>query len=191
MERIGRGPRTESWRATAPGANEEVAFRVVRPEVADRPEFLTLFEKETSALTALSHPNILPTNLRGRSGGKYFFTQSLARDGSLRDAIRRGVPPERALHISLAICDALEYAHRRGLPHRHLVAENVFLTRLQNVLVADFGLSLLTAASSATGDLLAERRICADPLKISIATNALACRLARNARWRSPRRLVL
>jgi serine/threonine protein kinase len=156
LERIGRGPRAEVWKARRHLNGKEVAVKVLSPDLARRPNFLTLFEKETSALTALTHANTVSTIERGRSGRHYFLVQELMRAGSLRETIRRGpLPLDRVVQIASGIAEALDYAHRRGLMHRHLVAENVFVDGANVVRVGDFSLSALSATATG-GDVAAD-----------------------------------
>ncbi len=157
LERIGHGPRAEVWKARRHLNGREVAVKVLSADLARRPNFLTLFEKETSALTALTHPNTVSTIERGRAGRQYFLAQELMRAGSLRETIRRGpLPLDRVVPIASGIAEALDYAHRRGILHRLLVAENVFIVGANTVRVGDFSLSSLSSTSvgDVAGDLV-------------------------------------
>jgi serine/threonine protein kinase len=73
--------------------------------------------------------------------------------GSIREAMAAGpMAPEQAVQIGLGVCEALDYGHRRGLPHRHLVPENIFIDGSNRVRVADFGLAMLSGAGFVDGD---------------------------------------
>jgi len=151
ITRIGRGPRAEVWQARTSGG-AEVALKIFLPHLTTRPGFLTQFEKETSPLTAVNHPNILSALVRGRSGTSYYLAAPLMRSGSLKKRLSEGpVPLATALKIGVAVLEGLDYAHRRGLVHRNLVPENVFVEG-ERVLVSDFGLSLLEGRSFNDGD---------------------------------------
>jgi hypothetical protein len=83
-------------------------------------------------------------------------------EGSLRRRIGARLSADQAVPVALGLCEALEYAHRRGLPHRNLVPENVFFEASRRVRVSDFGLTLLhprppleVARGDARGDLRA------------------------------------
>jgi hypothetical protein len=140
--RLGIGPRSEVWHARARGA--DVAVKIFSPSLVQQAHFLTVFEKETAPLIGIAHPNIVTARERGRSGSDYYLTCEWMPGGSLRDTMRRGpLPVARVLEIGIGICEALDHAHRRGMPHRNLVAENVFVDDGDHVKVSDFGLSLL------------------------------------------------
>lgn len=143
LERLGRGPRAEVWRART-FAGEEVALKLFHSHITQRPNFLTLFEKETAALVAIAHPNILGAIERSKSGDDYYLVMKLMRSGSLRKRMTAGkMSVHEVVDIGLGVCDALDYAHRRGLVHRNLVLDNLFTSDAGTALVADFGLALL------------------------------------------------
>src|SRR5262249_46590156 len=117
---------------------------------------LTLFEKETAGVMSLLHRNIASTVDRGKSNNQYFIVQEFFGSGSLREQMRAGaMEPARAVKIAIAICEALDYSHRRGLPHRHLVPENVFLVGGDVVKVGDFGMTLLSSPPPTDGSEVA------------------------------------
>jgi serine/threonine protein kinase len=78
------------------------------------------------------------------SGDLYFFIMEYVDGLSLRQLLDRGnVAPKEALVIVPQICDALQYAHDRGIVHRDIKPENILLNRAGQVKIADFGLAKL------------------------------------------------
>jgi hypothetical protein len=159
---IGRGPRSEVWRARS-RSGREVALKLFAPALARNPNFVTLFEKETSALSTLHHPNIVRVYERGKSGNTFFLALEPMGGGSLRTTLRVGsaMSARDVARVGRSICEALDLAHSRGIPHRRLVAENVFADSPDHVKVSDFGMALLdrppaeTALATPRADLAA------------------------------------
>jgi serine/threonine protein kinase len=142
LERLPTGPRSEVWLAKAPDG-ERVALKIVLPGVTRRRGFETIFEKETSALLVMSHAHVLRSRDRGGAGSNYFVAQEWG-GSSLRALLRAGpLAPNVAVRATIEVCTALDYAHRRAVVHRHLVAENVFVEAGKPARVGDFGWSLL------------------------------------------------
>jgi serine/threonine protein kinase len=141
--RVARGSRAELWKGHTPGG-KAVAVKIFLPHISQHPRFLTQFEKHTSALRSLSHPNVLPALDRGKSGSTFFLVTEWVERGSLRDRMLGGrLTVRQAVNIGLEVCEALDYAHRRGLLHRNLVLENILTDAAGRTRVADFSLSLL------------------------------------------------
>lgn len=146
LTRVGRGPRGDVWHARAINGRE-VALKVFHPHLTRVPNFVFRFEKETSALSALSHPNVARLLDRGRSKENYFIATEWLGGASLREQVKGPIPSNEAVVIGLAICDVLDYTHRRGLPHRNLSLDNVFIDSAKHVRVSDFGLARLGSSN--------------------------------------------
>jgi serine/threonine-protein kinase len=158
---LGRGGMGEVWLARQNSLGRSVAVKVLPPRLAKDPEFVTRFEKEATALAALSHPNIIQIIDRGVAGDHYYFVMEYVEGRSLREVMRELSPPE-ALRVALQVARAIECAHDKGIIHRDLKPENILLDGRGHVKVADFGLAgirqpdtrlQLTATSVAMGTL--------------------------------------
>src|SRR5262245_42355251 len=101
LDRIGAGPRSVVWRARTHGG-ADVTMKVFHAELSGRPGFASRFEKETAALTAVSHPNVLGALERGRSGPRYFIVSEWMREGSLRAGLRTQ-PSSPALSVEIGL----------------------------------------------------------------------------------------
>src|SRR5262249_34139684 len=86
LDWIGSGPRSVVWRARTRGG-AEVGLKVLHPNLGHRPGFISLFERVTAALSALSHPNILGLVDRGVSDGHHYLVSEWMPRGSLRAAL--------------------------------------------------------------------------------------------------------
>jgi len=158
IELLGRGGMGEVWRARQLSLGRTVAVKLLPEHLASDPEFVARFDKESTALAALSHPNIVQIIDRGREGQHYFFVMELVEGRSLRERLEAGRPsPAETLRLLLQIARALEAAHEGGIIHRDLKPENVLLDGRGHAKVADFGLAGFNGDRSAGQQLTASR----------------------------------
>ena len=93
-------------------------------------------------LAALNHPNIVTIYDFGQAGGFYYLLMEFVDGLNLRQLLRtRKFTPEEALAIVPTLCDALQFAHDRGIVHRDIKPENLLLDKTGKVKVADFGIA--------------------------------------------------
>ncbi len=110
------------------------------------------FLQEARFLEQLKHPHILPLIDVGVSDNLPYLVTEFAAGGSLRDLLKQhqapGLPQDMALTILSEICKALQYAHQRQVIHRDLKPENILFNNKGEVLLADFGISMVLANAS-------------------------------------------
>jgi serine/threonine protein kinase/Tfp pilus assembly protein PilF len=160
---LGEGGMGVVYEAEQPSPRRRVAIKVVRgAELVDEMR-LRMFEREAATLARLDHPNIGRIYESGRTeDGRHFFAMELVRGPSLADWLAaRPSPPDRTeielrLRLFRQICDAVHYAHQRGVIHRDLKPSNVIVTDapapgtvsestpLAMVKILDFGLARMT-----------------------------------------------
>jgi serine/threonine protein kinase/Tol biopolymer transport system component len=146
---LGKGGMATVYRARQSNINRDVAFKVIRPDLADAGDFIKRFEREAQTIASLSHLHILKVFEYGQHGDLVYLVMELLTGGSLSDMIRRGaLPPDQAGKLLEHIASALDYAHRRGIIHRDLKPQNVLLDEEQNALLTDFGIAKLLGESS-------------------------------------------
>jgi serine/threonine protein kinase len=136
--------------------HREVALKEILAEHADVPQHRARFLLEAEVTGRLEHPGIVPVyGLGAYPDGRPFYAMRLIRGESLKDAISRfhqaGVagrsPGERSLALRqllgrfVAVCNAVAYAHSRGILHRDLKPSNVMLGPNGETLVVDWGLA--------------------------------------------------
>jgi predicted Ser/Thr protein kinase len=147
---IGRGGMGTVYRAQQISLGRPVALKVLPADLCDEPQFRRSFHREAEVLGSLSHPNLVQVYDRGTFDGRPYLVMELVEGDSLRDLMRRGpVPARQACRIIAALCDALDYAHAKGVVHRDIKPENVLVSREGIVKVADFGLSKVFDGSDA------------------------------------------
>lgn len=140
--RIGEGGMSTVYRAVQQRLQRPVALKVLRQELAAQPEFRARFEREAQAMAALDHPRILRVLEFGERDGVYFLLTDFVDGVDLRRLMELGqVSPGEALRLVPQICEALRYAHMRGVVHRDVKPENILVDLEGNVRMADFGLA--------------------------------------------------
>ena len=143
VERLGGGGMGVVFRARDRRLGRDVAVKVVRwcGEQADQ---LRMFEREARATAQLLHPNIVTLHHVGEHDGHRYLVLELLNGETLsaRLARRGGLPVGEALAILDAVLGALAFAHERGVLHRDLKPNNVFITGDERIKVLDFGIAL-------------------------------------------------
>jgi serine/threonine protein kinase len=145
---IGQGGMASVFQARQPQLNRFVALKILQLGDEPDPVFAARFAREAQALAALSHPNIVTIHDFGQAAGFYYLVMEYVDGVSLRALLREGrLEPETALGIVPKICEALEFAHERGVVHRDIKPENILLDRSGRVKIADFGIAKMMGDS--------------------------------------------
>ena len=138
--------------------NRLVALKLLAPERVRDAKFAERFAREAQALAALNHPNIVTIHDFGQAGGFYYLLMEFVDGVNLRQLLRaRKFTPEEALAIVPPLCDALQFAHDRGIVHRDIKPENLLLDKAGRVKVADFGIAKMLG-ETVSGDLPVSRQ---------------------------------
>jgi serine/threonine protein kinase/tetratricopeptide (TPR) repeat protein len=122
----------------------DVALKVLPKHLAEDGQFVDRFQKETQALAALSHPNILAIFDVGKDQDYIFAVMELLNGETLRARLDRSpLGWEKALQIAIELAYGLVAAHSKGIIHRDLKPDNIFLIAEDRVKILDFGLAQL------------------------------------------------
>ena len=149
LECLGRGGMGVVYKARQKTLNRFVALKLLAPERVRDAKFAERFTREAQALAALNHPNIVTIHDFGQAGGFYFLLMEFVDGVNLRQLLRtRKFTPEEALAIVPPLCDALQFAHERGIVHRDIKPENLLLDKTGRVKVADFGIAKIMGGES-------------------------------------------
>ncbi len=158
LDRVSEGGMATVFRARRLADGEVVALKVLREQFASDAEFIERFEREAKAVAALTHPHMVRVYDSGRDGDVHFIAMEYIEGENLKAHIRRHgrLEPQRALEIAAQVCDALDYAHARGVVHRDVKPQNILLTPDGRVKVTDFGIAraLSSATITQTGTVL-------------------------------------
>jgi len=154
LECLGRGGMGVVYKARQKSLNRLVALKLLAPERVRDAKFAERFAREAQALAALNHPNIVTIHDFGQAGGFYYLLMEFVDGVNLRRLLRaRKFTPEEALAIVPPLCDALQFAHDRGIVHRDIKPENLLLDKAGRVKVADFGIARMIEPETGRADL--------------------------------------
>jgi eukaryotic-like serine/threonine-protein kinase len=141
---LGSGGMGEVYRAKDLRLGREVAIKVLPERMAKDAKASKRFEREATALAALSHQNILSIFDFGTDEETSYVVMELLQGETLRNRLQDASMPWRAtVDIAISIAEGLSAAHSKGVIHRDLKPENVFLTSDGGVKILDFGLALV------------------------------------------------
>ncbi len=163
LSEVGKGGLGQVWLARDNELVREVALKEVKAGMsAASQQAMRRLIKEAQITGQLQHPNIVPVYEVNR-GARPFYTMKLVRGETLTKAIRAHHERRKAgqldplslpklLNVFVKICEALAYAHSRGVIHRDLKPENIILGEYGEAIVLDWGLA--KQVSSADEDSL-------------------------------------
>jgi serine/threonine-protein kinase len=163
--RLAAGGMGDVWAAYHPALKREVAVKILRPEQQERStSALARFEREVHATAELVHPNTVRVFDYGvTEDGLWYYVMELLEGETLAEHVVRLGPlsAPRAVHIVGQAARALAEAHERGIVHRDVKPENLFLTSLGGehdfVKVLDFGIAKVESSDGTmtrTGNVL-------------------------------------
>ena len=137
------------YRARDVRLNRDVALKILPARMASDPQAFARFEREAQAVAALSHPNILAVYDFGHSDRSSFVVFELLEGATLRERLEQGaLTPRKAIDYARQIADGLGAAHGKGITHRDIKPDNIFVTTDGRVKILDFGLAqMMTPAA--------------------------------------------
>jgi hypothetical protein len=159
FEELARGGMGRIHPATDRNLLRHVALKRLDKELARQSFYRDGFIAEAQITGQLEHPNIVPVHeLAVDERGIPYFTMKLVQGVSLARWLHDGTRPpgstERiaeSLEVFLKVCDAVAYAHHRGVIHRDLKPDNIMVASFGQVYLMDWGLARLTKTRPASG----------------------------------------
>ncbi len=177
VRKLGEGGMGVVYEALQGNPRRAVALKIIRGGGYVDETVVRLFQREVQALARLKHPGIAAIYEAGRTGdGQHFFAMELVQ-GRRLDEFLAGEPPAAAgdrasvrsrLELFLQICDAVAYAHQRGVIHRDLKPSNILVQEdaatsashggaaRPDVKVLDFGLARIADGDGAGASMATE-----------------------------------
>jgi serine/threonine-protein kinase len=164
--------------------NREVALKQILDQHADDPVSRQRFLLEAEVTGGLEHPGIVPVYGLGTYGdGRLYYAMRFIRGDSLKEAIEHFHADEemkkdpgghslelrKLLRRFLDVCNAIEYAHSRGVLHRDIKPGNIIVGKHGETLVVDWGLAKARGWSDAA-DTFDERPLVPSPASGSAET---------------------
>ncbi len=140
---VARSGMATLYRATDVDHDRQVAVKVPHADMEADPVLVERFKREQEIGQVLDHPGVVKTFNDEQRSRRYMVIEWV--DGRLLRAILNeegALPIERAVKITLGICDALDYMHKRGIVHRDLKPENVMVGEDDSIKLIDFGIAM-------------------------------------------------
>ncbi|HEX3227474.1 MAG TPA: protein kinase, partial [Pyrinomonadaceae bacterium] len=164
--KIGEGGMGEVYRARDEKLNRDVAIKVLPADLSENAERLHRFEQEAEAAGALNHPNILAVYDVGVHDGAPYVVSELLEGETLRELLDQIQPATRkSIDYAIQLAHGLAAAHDKGIVHRDIKPDNIFITKDERVKILDFGLAKLAqpTAEGVAQTEIATRKVRTDP----------------------------
>ncbi len=140
---VARSGMATLYRATDATNDRQVALKVPHPEMEADTVLVERFKREQEIGQILDHPGVVKTFNSEPRSRLYMVIEWV--DGRLLRALLNeegALPVERAERVTLRICDALDYMHKRGIVHRDLKPENIMVNDRDEIKLIDFGIAM-------------------------------------------------
>ncbi len=148
---IGAGGMGEVYKARDTRLNRDVAIKVLPESFAEDDDRLRRFQIEAQSAGALNHPNILAIYDIGTFEDSPYLVSELLEGESLAERLKGGkLSTARAIDYARQIASGLAAAHAKGITHRDVKPDNLFLTKDGRIKILDFGLAKQTGARAAS-----------------------------------------
>ncbi|HEV3417431.1 MAG TPA: protein kinase, partial [Pirellulales bacterium] len=158
LQEIARGGMGVVYKARQSRLDRIVALKMILTGRLASNADVARFYSEAQAAANLDHPGIVPIYEVGQYGGQHYFSMAYVEGESLAAALAKGpLPPHDAAALVQRLCEAVQYAHQRGVIHRDLKPANVLIDSARRPHITDFGLAKHAGADSgltATGQVL-------------------------------------
>lgn len=153
IEELGKGGMGNVYRAEDIKIREEVALKIIKPEIASDRKTIERFSNELKLARKIRHKNVCAMYDLGEEKGTHFITMEYVQGENLKSFIRRAGPlnAEKTLLIAKQVCEGLSEAHRLGVVHRDLKPGNIMIDREGNARIMDFGIALSLRTKGTTG----------------------------------------
>jgi tRNA A-37 threonylcarbamoyl transferase component Bud32/cytochrome c-type biogenesis protein CcmH/NrfG len=163
LETLGRGGMGAVYKVRQPRLDRLAALKILSPEKQGDQQFAGRFEREARTLAQMNHPNIVTIYDFGETRNHCYLLMEFVDGLTLRQLFQtRMLSPAEALDIVPKICEALQYAHQRGVVHRDIKPENILLDKQGRVKIADFGIAKMAGLSAPAGST-EERQVIGTP----------------------------
>ncbi|HEX4824227.1 MAG TPA: protein kinase [Candidatus Polarisedimenticolaceae bacterium] len=154
---LGAGGMGEVYKAKDTRLDRLVAIKVLPEQLAKDPALLARFDREAKSVAALSHPNILALHDFASQDGLTYAVMELLEGESLRARLAEGpLPARKAALLAIQMARGLAAAHEKGVVHRDLKPDNLWITTDGRLKILDFGLAKTTGATD-DGSMLETR----------------------------------
>ncbi|MEZ4402858.1 MAG: protein kinase [Kofleriaceae bacterium] len=128
-KKLGEGGMGEVYAAEHIHIEKKVAIKLLRPEIVSNQEAVTRFRQEARSASSIGHRNIIGIDDFGQlKDGRIYLCMELLDGQPLNDMIKEPLPVDRLLNILIQTGHGLAAAHAKGIVHRDMKPENIFVT---------------------------------------------------------------
>jgi len=152
IEELGEGGMGKIYRAEDRMIKEEVALKLIKPEIAMDKRTIERFSNELRYSRKITHKNVCKMYDLGEENGTHYITMEYISGESLSSMIRMmgQMSAGQAVFIAKQVCEGLFEAHRLGIVHRDLKPGNIMIDRQGYVRIMDFGIARSREAKGIT-----------------------------------------
>jgi serine/threonine protein kinase/TPR repeat protein len=143
LEEIGSGGMGTVYRVLDRKVNEELAVKILKPEIASNTTIVERFKNELKLARRISHKNVCRLYDLHEEAGIFLITMEYVPGEDLKSLTRRAgqLSPQRATALARQAVEGLAEAHRLGVVHRDLKPQNIMIDRQGNARIMDFGIA--------------------------------------------------
>jgi tRNA A-37 threonylcarbamoyl transferase component Bud32 len=150
-DRLGEGGMGEVYAAEHVHIEKRVAIKLLRSEILTNQEAVTRFRQEARSASSIGHKNIITIEDFGQlPDGRIYLAMELLNGAPLNELLKGALPAERLIHILIQTGHGLSAAHKKGIVHRDMKPENVFVTLTHEgedvPKLLDFGIAKVSGA---------------------------------------------
>src|SRR5262245_25336214 len=151
LKKIGEGGMGEVYLAEHIYIEKRVAIKLLRPDVLSNNEAVQRFRQEARSASSIGHENIIEIDDFGTlPDGRVYLSMEFLRGAALSELLKEGVDQGRALDILIQTTRGLAGAHAKGIVHRDMKPENIFVTITRDghevPKILDFGIAKVSGA---------------------------------------------
>jgi len=151
VEKIGAGGMGEVYLAEDTELNRKAALKFLSSHFCQDADCRARFKREAQAAAKLNHPNIVTVYEVAEFNGRPFFAMEHVEGQPLSELIKQGdCPLDKAIDLSLQICEGLQEAHKSGITHRDIKPANILVSQSERAKLVDFGLASVAGADKLT-----------------------------------------
>ncbi len=156
-QELGRGGMAKVFRGQDTVLGRTVAIKILAPQFADDPNFVTRFRREAQAAARISNQHIVSVFDTGSDDGVHYIVMEYVEGKTLAEFLTGGgrIMPDRAIDIAMDGCRALQAAHAQGVIHRDIKPGNIMLTPRGEVKVSDFGIARMSTSAETIAETAA------------------------------------
>lgn len=143
IEELGKGGMGKVYRVLDIKLNEEVALKLIKPEMALDKKTVERFKNELKLARKIVHKNVARMFDLNEEKAIHFLTMEYVRGEDLKKLIRKigSLSAGQAISIAKQVCEGLAEAHRLGVIHRDLKAQNIMMDEEGKARIMDFGIA--------------------------------------------------